>query len=75
MCDVFDIWDNNINQVLLSLFACVKYYHPECKKACGLYGVSAEHLMHCSSRVTPLLAMCITGLMVHVFFTCIGDVQ
>ena len=27
-------------------------------------GVSAEHLKHCSSRVTPLLAMCITGFMV-----------
>ena len=36
-------------------------------KACGLDGVSAEHLKHCSSRVTPLLAMCITGFMVHVF--------
>ena len=30
-------------------------------------GVSAEHLRHCSSRVTPLLAMCITGFMVHGF--------
>ena len=30
-------------------------------------GVSAEHLKHCSSRVTPLLAMCITGFMVHGF--------
>ena len=28
----------------------------ECNKACGLDGVSAEHLKHCSSRVTPLLA-------------------
>ena len=28
-------------------------------------GVSAEHLKHCSSRVTPLLEMCITGYMVH----------
>ena len=36
--------------------------------ACGLDGVSAEHLKHCSSRVTPLLAMCITGFTVHVFF-------
>ena len=35
--------------------------------ACGLDGVSAEHLKHCSSRVTPLLAMCITGFMVHGF--------
>ena len=41
----------------------------ECNKACGLDGVSAEHLKHCSSRVTPLLAMCITGFMIHVFFT------
>ena len=43
----------------------------ECNKACGLDGVSAEHLKHYSSRVTPLLAnvaMCITGFMVHVFF-------
>ena len=40
----------------------------ECNKACGLDGVSAEHLKHCSSRITPLLAMCITGFMVHVFF-------
>ena len=42
----------------------------ECNKACGLDGVSAEHLKHCSSRVTPLLAMCrpIAGFMVHVFF-------
>ena len=30
----------------------------ECNKACGLDGVSAEHLKQCSSRVTPLLAMC-----------------
>ena len=29
--------------------------------ACGLDGVSAEHLKHCSSRVTPLLEMRITG--------------
>ena len=41
----------------------------ECNKACGLDGVSAEHLKHCSSRVTPLLAMCIAGFTVHVFFT------
>ena len=41
----------------------------KCNKACGLDGVSAEHLKHCSSRITPLLAMCITGFMVHVFFT------
>ena len=40
----------------------------ECNKACGLDGVSAEHLKHYSSRITPLLAMCITGFMVHVFF-------
>ena len=32
----------------------------ECNKACGLDGVSAEPLNHCSSRITPLLAMCIT---------------
>ena len=41
----------------------------ECNKACGLDGVSAEHLKHCSSRITPLPAMCITGFIVHVFFT------
>ena len=40
----------------------------ECNKACGLDGVSADHLKNCSSRVTPLLAMCITGFIVHVFF-------
>ena len=40
----------------------------ECNKACGLDGVSAEHLKHCSSRVTPLLAMCITVFIVHGFF-------
>ena len=40
----------------------------QCNKACGLDGVSAEHLKHCSIRVTPLLAMCITGFMVHDFF-------
>ena len=39
-----------------------------CNKACGLDGVSAEHLKQCSSRVTPLLAMCITGFMVHSVF-------
>ena len=39
----------------------------ECNKAYGLDCVSAEHLKHCSSRITPLLAMCITGFMVHVF--------
>ena len=39
----------------------------ECNKACRLDGVSAEHLKRCSSRVTPLLAMCITGFMIHGF--------
>ena len=29
----------------------------ECNKACGLDGVNAEHLKHCSSRVTQFLAM------------------
>ena len=29
-------------------------------KSCGLDGVYAEHLMYCSRRVLPLLAMCMS---------------
>ena len=36
-------------------------------KACGLDGVSAEHLKNCGRQIIPLLAMCLTGFMVHGF--------
>ena len=34
-------------------------------KSCGLDGVNAEHLKHCSDRILPMLAMCFTGLFIH----------
>ena len=33
-------------------------------KSCGLDGVNAEHLKHCSDRILHMLAMCFTGLFV-----------
>lgn len=34
-------------------------------KACGLDGVTAEHLKYSSYRLCPLLAMCFTGFLTH----------
>ena len=34
-------------------------------KSCGLDGISAEHLKHCSDVIIPLLSMCFTSLFVH----------
>ena len=34
-------------------------------KSCGLDGVSAEHLKHCSDVIIRLFSMCFTGLFVH----------
>lgn len=34
-------------------------------KACGTDGIAAEHLKHASYRLSPLLALCFTGLLVH----------
>ena len=34
-------------------------------KSCGLDGVNAEHLKHCSDQILPMLAMCFTGLFIH----------
>ena len=34
-------------------------------KSCGLDGISAVHLKHCSGVVIPLLSMCFTSLFVH----------
>ena len=34
-------------------------------KSCGLDGIHAEHLKHCSDRMIPLLSKCFTGLLVH----------
>ena len=34
-------------------------------KSCGLDGIHAEHLKHCSDRIIPLLSKCFTGLLVH----------
>ena len=34
-------------------------------KACGMDCISAEHLKNASYRLSPLLAMCLTGIMVH----------
>ena len=37
------------------------------KKSCGLDGIYAEHIKHCSRRIFPLMAMCLSGLFVHGF--------
>ena len=34
-------------------------------KSCGLDGIHAEHLKHCSDIIIPLLSKCFTGLLVH----------
>ena len=34
-------------------------------KSCGLDGISAEHLKHCSDVIIPLSSMCFTSLFVH----------
>ena len=34
-------------------------------KSCGLDGILAEHLKHCSDIMIPLLSKCFTGLLVH----------
>lgn len=34
-------------------------------KGCGLDGIYAEHLKHCSEKIIPMLAMCFTSLFVH----------
>ena len=36
-------------------------------KSCGLDGIYAEHLKHCSDRILPLLSMCLTSLFIHGF--------
>ena len=35
--------------------------------SCGLDGIYAEHLKHCSNLIIPLLSMCFSSLFVHVF--------
>ena len=51
----------------------------EKNKSCGIDAIYAEHLLYCSRRLLPLLAMCISSLFIHgflpdsmlsVFFTC-----
>ena len=37
-------------------------------KASGLDGIVAEHLLYSSERWCTMLAMCLSGLFVHVFF-------
>ena len=54
----------SVNEVNECIISCL-----ERNQAFRLDGISAEHLKHYSSRVTPLLAICITGFMLHVFFT------
>ena len=34
-------------------------------KSCGLDGIHAEHLKHCSDILISLLSKCFTGLLVH----------
>ena len=41
--------------------------HLDINKTCGMDGIYAEHLKHCDKRIVPLLAMCITGFIVHGF--------
>ena len=38
-------------------------------KSCGLDGISAEHLKHCSDVIIPLLSMCFTSWFVHGILT------
>ena len=38
-------------------------------KASGLDGIVAEHLLYSSERWCTMLAMCLSGLFVHGFFT------
>ncbi len=37
----------------------------ENNKACGMYCIIAEHLKYASYRLSPFLAMCFTGFLVH----------
>ena len=41
--------------------------HLQVNKTCGIDGISAEHMKNCDRRVIPMLAMCISGFMVHGF--------
>lgn len=34
-------------------------------KACGMDGITTEHLKHASYKLCPLLSMCLTGCLVH----------
>ena len=34
-------------------------------KACGMEGISADHLKYASRNLYPLLAICFTGFLVH----------
>ena len=36
-------------------------------KSCGIDAIYAEHLLYCSRRVLPLLAMCVPSLFIHGF--------
>ena len=36
-------------------------------KPCGMDGSYGEHLMYCSNRILPLLAICFTSFFVHGF--------
>ena len=36
-------------------------------KSCGLDGIYAEHLKHCSVNLRTLLAQCMTSFLVHDF--------
>ena len=37
----------------------------EKNKSCGLDNIYAEHFIHCSRRLVPLLAMCFSSILVH----------
>ena len=37
-------------------------------KSCGIDGIYAEHLKHCSTNYMTLIAKCFTSFLVHVFF-------
>ena len=50
------------NEVVLAV-------QPLCvNKASGLDGIVAEHLLYSSERWCTMLAMCLSGLFVYVFF-------
>ena len=64
-CDTTNSDDIHVstNEVVLAVQALCA------NKASGLDGIVAEHLLYSSERWCTMLAMCLSGLFVHGFFT------